>query len=446
MSGHAILIAGGYGVVGGRIAADLAPSYPDRVVVAGRNLQQANTTAAAIGNGVRGRALDVTVPSAIPAALEDVAVVVNCVDQPRRGLLHAAIQRGLGYTDITPHLVELGRGAAYDRHDQAARASGARVLLGAGLVPGISNVMAAALARTLGGTDTIDASLLLAADDLTGPASFDYFLQELAMPFDVHRDGADRPARAFSDPRVVQFPAPIGPRRAYLFPFSDQVLYPRTLGARSALSRLALDPAWLARLLALMVGARAARVVAHARVRHALAQLRRARAPGQGVSFGLRVDVSHGARSRSATLVGRGQADAAAAGAAALVRSLVDGEVAEPGTWMPEQVIDPPRFFARLAQRGASVCRSSWVQAALDRRGDPGPFAPSLVGHPAGASRDASPGRLLGESGAAAQNTSPTVSAVRVSFTARPARSVLDHPPLGWHLAAEVNDRLARGQ
>lgn len=355
MSGHAILIAGGYGVVGGRIAADLAPSYPDRVVVAGRNLQQANTTAAAIGNGVRGRALDVTVPSAIPAALEDVAVVVNCVDQPRRGLLHAAIQRGLGYTDITPHLVELGRGAAYDRHDQAARASGARVLLGAGLVPGISNVMAAALARTLGGTDTIDASLLLAADDLTGPASFDYFLQELAMPFDVHRDGADRPARAFSDPRVVQFPAPIGPRRAYLFPFSDQVLYPRTLGARSALSRLALDPAWLARLLALMVGARAARVVAHARVRHALAQLRRARAPGQGVSFGLRVDVSHGARSRSATLVGRGQADAAAAGAAALVRSLVDGEVAEPGTWMPEQVIDPPRFFARLAQRGASV-------------------------------------------------------------------------------------------
>jgi len=218
MSGHAILIAGGYGVVGGRIAADLAPSYPDRVVVAGRNLQQANTTAAAIGNGVRGRALDVTVPSAIPAALEDVAVVVNCVDQPRRGLLHAAIQRGLGYTDITPHLVELGRGAAYDRHDQAARASGARVLLGAGLVPGISNVMAAALARTLGGTDTIDASLLLAADDLTGPASFDYFLQELAMPFDVHRDGADRPARAFSDPRVVQFPAPSGRGGPTCFP------------------------------------------------------------------------------------------------------------------------------------------------------------------------------------------------------------------------------------
>jgi nucleoside-diphosphate-sugar epimerase len=36
MSGHAILIAGGYGVVGSRIAADLAPRYPDRIAIAGR--------------------------------------------------------------------------------------------------------------------------------------------------------------------------------------------------------------------------------------------------------------------------------------------------------------------------------------------------------------------------------------------------------------------------
>ena len=66
-------------------------------------------------------------PSTIPGALEDVAVVVNCVDQPQRGLLHAAIQQGLAYTDITPYLVELGRGAAYDhldrRHEPPARGS-----------------------------------------------------------------------------------------------------------------------------------------------------------------------------------------------------------------------------------------------------------------------------------------------------------------------------------
>jgi hypothetical protein len=37
------------------------------------------------------------------------------------------------------------------------------------------------------------------------------------------------------------------------------------------------------------------------------------------------------------------------------VRTLLDGEVAEPGAWMPEQVIDPLGFFSRLARRGLRV-------------------------------------------------------------------------------------------
>jgi saccharopine dehydrogenase-like NADP-dependent oxidoreductase len=355
MSGEAILIAGGYGVVSSRIAAELASDHLDRVIVAGRNLGRADATAAAIGHGVSGRELDVTVPSSIAAALDDVAVVVSCIDQPQRGLLHAVVERGLRYTDITPHLTELGRGVGYEQIDAAAKASGARVLLGAGLVPGISSVMVRAVADTIDGADTIETALLLTAGDVTGPASLDYFLQELTMPFDVHIDGTDRPARAFSDPRTVDFPSPVGPRPAYLFPFSDQVLYPRTMHARTALTRLALDPPRMARLLAALVRTGAARVVARGRVRQAIARLRRDRTARPDAYFALRVDVTHRGRSSYATLVGRVQADATAAGAAGLVRSFLDGEVAEPGAWMPEQVIDPPRFFSYLARHELNV-------------------------------------------------------------------------------------------
>jgi hypothetical protein len=70
--------------------------------------------------------------------------------------------------------------------------------------------MVRAVAETVGGADTIETALLLAAGDATGPASFDYFLQELTMPFDVHVNGADHPARAFSAPRIVDFPSPVG--------------------------------------------------------------------------------------------------------------------------------------------------------------------------------------------------------------------------------------------
>ena len=161
--------------------------------------------------------------------------------------------------------------------------------------------------------------------------------------------------RAFGDARIVDFPSPIGPRLAYLFPFSDQVLYPRTMTARTALTRLSLDPPWMARLLAVLIRTGAARVVARAPVRRALARRRRDRAPHQDARFALRVDVTHNGHTGIATLIGGAQADAAAAGTAALVRSLLDGEVAGPGAWMPEQVIDPSRFFARLATRGFNV-------------------------------------------------------------------------------------------
>ena len=353
MTAQGILIAGGYGVVGRRIAAELAPDYP--VIVAGRHLERAKAAAATIGHGARGRELDVTVETSIAAALDNVAMIMSCIDQPRRGLLHAAIERGLKYTDITPHLTTLGRGAAYEEIEAAARATGARVVLGTGIVPGISNVIVRAIADTLGGADVIETSLLLSAADASGPASFDYFVSELTMPFEVHVDGADRPARPFSDPRVIEFPPPFGPRSAYLFPFSDQVLYPRTMGARTVLTRLAIEPARLARLLAASVRVRAGRLVAGERVRQALARRRRDRARTEGARFALCVDVIHNGRSAHARLVGGAQADAAAAGASGTVRSLMDGEVSEPGVWMPEQVVNPPGFFSHLARHGLTV-------------------------------------------------------------------------------------------
>jgi hypothetical protein len=69
----------------------------------------------------------------------------------------------------------------------------------------------------------------------------------------------------------------------------------------------------------------------------------------------LRVDVTCGKKSSHGMLQARGQANAAAAGAAGVTRSLLDGEVAEPGAWMPEQVIDPECFFSRLAPHGLRV-------------------------------------------------------------------------------------------
>lgn len=355
MTAQAILIAGGYGLVGRLIAADLAADYPGQVIVAGRNLARAQATATSIGHGARGREIDVTVPSSIAGALGDVAAVMSCVDQPGRHLLLAAIERGLRYTDITPHLVELGRGAAYEKIDASARTCGACVVLGTGIVPGIANVMVLALAQELGGADSIETALMLSAGDATGPASFDYFLQELAMPFKVHVDGVDHPACSYSAPQPVEYPPPVGVRPGYLFPFSDQVLYPRTMGARTARTRLAIAPLMLSRLLAALVRLGAAPLIAKPSVRRAITQLRGGRAPEADTTFALRVDVTHKGQTGHATLLGHTQSAAAAAGAVGVLRPLLNGEVTKPGAWMPEQVIAAASFFTALANRGLHV-------------------------------------------------------------------------------------------
>lgn len=355
MGNHDILIVGGYGVVGRRIAAELAPDYPARVIVAGRHLARAELAAKALGDGTRGRMIDIGVPSSIVPALEGIAVVISCIDQPERTLLWAAIAGELRYTDIAPHLNELGRGPAYDKIDTAARASGARLVLGTGLVPGISSVMVRALADSLGGANAIETALLLGAADVSGPASFEYFLRELAMSFDIHVDGKDRSARAFSASRLIEYPPPVGTQRAYLFPFSDQVLYPRTMGVSTAVTRLAIEPAWLARLLSIAVQSGTSHLLAIEAVRHVIAERCRDRRSDMGARFALRVDVTCGARSGHATLLGRTQADAAAAGAAGVARLLIDNRIKQPGAWMPEQIIDPGPFLSRLAAHGLKV-------------------------------------------------------------------------------------------
>jgi len=154
---------------------------------------------------------------------------------------------------------------------------------------------------------------------------------------------------------MIDYPSPVGRRPSYLFPFSDQVLYPRTLDAKSVVTRLAIEPRWLARVLAFASASGLARLLATDPVAKAFAALRRHRPAGEGAVFALRVEVTHAGKSKHAVLLGRTQANAAAAGAEAVARALIEDEVKAPGAWMPEQVIASGPFLARIAARGFTV-------------------------------------------------------------------------------------------
>jgi saccharopine dehydrogenase (NAD+, L-lysine-forming) len=347
-----ILITGGYGTVGRRVAVDLAPDYPGRVVVAGRSAEKAAQLAVKLGHGARGRRLDVGDPDSVEAALDGEGVVMSCIDQAEPHLRRAAIKRGLAYTDIAPHLMT--RRPTEAMKAEAAQ-TGARIVLGAGLAPGISSMLALLGADRVGAVESVESNVLLSVGDAYGPASRAYLLEEIALPFAVRIEGREVPMRPFARSARVTFPPPLGERTAYLFPFSDQVFFPETLGARTALSRLALDPPWLGKLLSALVGLRVTamlrwRAGAEERLQPLTAWLQR-RYEGRDF-YGVAVEV-HGARGGvRVSLVGRGQASGTAIGAAAVVSALAEGEVKQPGIWLAEQVVLPGPFFERLATCG----------------------------------------------------------------------------------------------
>src|SRR5215208_3440559 len=352
LKGTDILIIGGYGTVGRRVAADLAPDYPGRLVVAGRSAERAAQFAAELMYGVRGRRVDVGEPDSVEAALDGVGVVMSCIDQPEPHLLRAAIGRGLAYTDIAPHLMTR-RPTEAMKAEAAQR--GARIVLGTGLAPGISSLLARLGVDRVGAVESVKSNVLLSVGDTYGPASRDYLIEEIAVPYAVCIEGREVPTRPFGGHARVNFPPPLGKRTAYPFPFSDQVFFPKTLAARTALSRLAIEPPWLGALLAMLAPLRVTamlgrRAGAEERVRRLNAWLRR-RYEGRDW-YGVAVEVE-GARGRvRASLVGRGQALGTATGAAAVVRALAEEEVRQPGIWLAEEVVAPESFFGHLAARG----------------------------------------------------------------------------------------------
>ena len=374
MKGTDILITGGYGTVGRRVAADLAPDYSGRVVVAGRSAEKAAQLAAELGHGVRGRRVDVGDLGSVEAALDSVGLVMSCIDQPEPHLLRAAIARGLAYTDIAPHLMTR-------RPTEAMRAeavqTGARIVLGTGLAPGISSLLARLGADRVGAVESIKSNVLLSVGDAYGPASREYLLEEIALPYAVRIEDRELPTRPFAASARVNFPPPLGERKSYLFPFSDQVFFPETLGARTALSRLALEPPWLGTLLSALIRLRVTamlrrRAGAEERVQRLSVRLQRRYRERDW--YGITVEIQGARGWVRVGLAGREQATGTAIGAAAVVRALAEGEVKQPGIWLAEQVVPPESFFEHLAARGlvptfeARLEDSHIVQHGKDRR------------------------------------------------------------------------------
>lgn len=219
-----ILIVGGYGQVGQGIAARLAPQFPERVVVAGRNAAKARTAAAQIGHGAEGRALDLYAPDGL-WELDGVGLVVVCLDQTDTRFVERCLAQGICYLDISADDAFLSR---VERLDALAKAQQATALLSVGVAPGLSNLLAARLRAQMPETTQIDILLEFGLGDHHGPAAINWMFDNLDAAYEVRENHRTRRVRSFVEHRALRLPTQKADRPAYRFNFSDQHVIART--------------------------------------------------------------------------------------------------------------------------------------------------------------------------------------------------------------------------
>ena len=226
-----VMIVGGYGVFGSRLAALLARDG-HTLWIAGRDAAKARAVAAPLGAeairaDLRGDLDAVFAPN--PEVVIDAAGPFQSYGAAPYALAQACIARGVNYLDLSDAgSFTAGVGAL----DAAARSAGVWVLSGASSAPGLSSSAAAALAEGLESVATIDVAILPGNRAPRGASVIASILSGVGRPSPVWRDGRWTQICGWSDKRRYRL-APGLTRSGYFVDIPDIHLFPAFFGART---------------------------------------------------------------------------------------------------------------------------------------------------------------------------------------------------------------------
>lgn len=186
-----IVVLGGYGVFGGKLAEALLRHQPLEVIIAGRSLQKAE--AFCRQHGGTAAVLDRTAPD-FAAALQALRpfVTVDAVGpfqayhQAPYAVAEAALAAGSHYLDLSD---DAGFTSGIAALDEQARAAGLTVLSGVSSVPALSSVAVEALQDNFSQLDLIESAILPGNRAPRGLSVIEAILAQSGKPVDVYRDG-----------------------------------------------------------------------------------------------------------------------------------------------------------------------------------------------------------------------------------------------------------------
>lgn len=323
------LIVGGGGNVGRRIADHLNRKGAS-VIIGGRRAGEGARHAA---NRHAFREVDLNDSSTWVAALEEVQVVIVCIDVPDARFAAAVLAGGRTYIDITASDAVFRMIEALDTE---ARATGGTAILSVGLAPGLTNLLALEAARGME-VRHIDIGVCLGLGETHGRAAIDWTLDRLGAC-----DG--------SAIQNVTFHA-CASHPAIPFDFADQHVLRRRHGW-PAITRLAFDTPVLARVT-LRLAVRMARSAFGRGVIRAGSKAMKLGSDKASISIVATGGGQDSGRSRRLSLQARGEAEVTATMVAET--ALMVGVTRRGGVWHLEEIFKLADFERALIEIGVEI-------------------------------------------------------------------------------------------
>jgi saccharopine dehydrogenase-like NADP-dependent oxidoreductase len=221
-----VIVLGGYGNFGTRVAAALVSDRSYNVFVAGRDLRKATPVAEGIGGSAQPLAIDCSA-SDFAAQLRRVQanVVVHTAgpfQNQSYAVPNACIEAGAHYIDIAD-------GRAYvcgiKQLDATAKANSTLVVSGASSLPALSSAVVDDLGQRFSRIDSIEHAISAGAKP-PGMATMHGVLSYVGKPFSRWQNGEWQQVFGWQDLMKHRYPSPVGPRWLASCDVPDLDLFP----------------------------------------------------------------------------------------------------------------------------------------------------------------------------------------------------------------------------
>ncbi|MDY0932948.1 saccharopine dehydrogenase family protein [Chryseobacterium sp. CFBP8996] len=240
-----ILIVGGYGAVGSSIAERLMKVYPHQIIIAGRSFSKAQAKAEEFQNKVIPQQLDVNNLKNF-SVLNEVELVIMCLDQQNTDFVEYCISKGISYLDISADYQNLQE---IEKLHCLAEQNNSTVVLSVGLAPGITNLLAQYVVSQMENVESIDVFVLLGLGEKHGDHAYRWTFDNVDSNYTLKIDDEEKNIKSFTQPLKTNLS---GNRNFYLFNFSDQHVLLNTLDVPKVQTRMAFDVEWFTDLTAFL--------------------------------------------------------------------------------------------------------------------------------------------------------------------------------------------------